>query len=221
MATCDYQELLDINPCFLGLSAFNVQLIKTQLLCRLEGGCDLSELLEDAACFASLDVLQIEQLKAQLLCDIVNNEIPIATLFPASAVFTWVVPNPTITGGPFWDNGEPPLFTCGDTTVDLKTEYFFGLFQEQNPNEQLSSDQINCMIAIAEIIVDDYLAGTGETEVSRIYWWEWISGNFNALRGTIKGDSGNCDPNSPIGDSTGNFPAGAVELSIKLCVTPP
>lgn len=222
MATCDYQDLLDINPCFSGLSAFNVQVIKTQLLCQWARGCDISSLLEDAACFASLDVVQMEQLKAQLLCNIVNNEIPIATLYPASAVFTWVVPTAEIDGAPFWDNGDPPEFSCGDTTVDLETSYYFGLLQGQNPNDFLTAHQIECMIEIAQIVVDDYLTGSGDTEVSREYWWQWVPGPlFGFLRGDAKAASDNCDPNNPVGNTNGNFPGGAVELSIKLCVTPP
>jgi hypothetical protein len=75
---CDVQELIDTNPCLMTLNPWQIEIVKTQMLCGiknfLDSGapitCDIQELLSDAACFNALNGRQLSAIQAQLLCDI-------------------------------------------------------------------------------------------------------------------------------------------------------
>lgn len=71
--TCDFQELIDIDPCLSALSPFDVQVVKTRLLCLMDGGdCVVNELLEDGKCIAGLNPFFVQVLKTQLLCNMAS-----------------------------------------------------------------------------------------------------------------------------------------------------
>ncbi len=78
MATCAYQDLLDVNPCLVALNDHLLEVVITQQLCNLldkienagEVTCDIATLLEQGKCFAALPAHVLKAIQAQLICDI-------------------------------------------------------------------------------------------------------------------------------------------------------
>lgn len=78
MAACVVNDLIAANPCLAALSPFDLQVVKTQMLCNLldklqNGGevtCDIATLLDQGKCFYDLDPFMLEVVEASLLCEI-------------------------------------------------------------------------------------------------------------------------------------------------------
>lgn len=80
MATCNIHDLLSENPCLSALNPFQLEQVKTQMLCSLkntlESGdpvtCDIQTLIDESACFGALNMESLSVVQAQLLCDILS-----------------------------------------------------------------------------------------------------------------------------------------------------
>lgn len=80
MATCDANELVELANCFSCLMPYQLELVKTVLLCQLANpnavnpmaNCDVQALMSDASCFSCLTSFQLSVIQTQLLCEILN-----------------------------------------------------------------------------------------------------------------------------------------------------
>lgn len=81
MATCDVTELTEQASCFACLTPFQLELVKTVLLCQLANpdsedpmaNCDVNALLAAASCFNCLQPFQLAAIQTQLLCEVLGN----------------------------------------------------------------------------------------------------------------------------------------------------
>lgn len=78
MATCSASELVAAAKCFGVLDQWQLELVKTSLLCQIlqlndpMATCNVQELLNDANCFACLSQKDLEVIQTQLLCEILQ-----------------------------------------------------------------------------------------------------------------------------------------------------
>ena len=212
-ATCDVQALLDIDPCKAGLNPYLAEVVRTQIYCEIKNfyetgetpTCDIQTLLDNAVCFGSLNEVILAVIQTQLLCDIL----------------TLIVnpPDPPPEEEIVWDGGDEPTFECAETKVDLSASYYFGIFQEQNPNGILSVEQRACMIDILDVLIADYITANGGTVLSRQNWWAFTAATFVGYSGVSKAGSGVCDPNDPTGNVNVLF-NGAYYPAVQICWQP-
>lgn len=78
MAVCSLADTID--PCIMALSPWQLELVKTQMLCGIKNflessepvTCDIQDLLDEAQCFNGVQPAVLSAIQAQLLCDISN-----------------------------------------------------------------------------------------------------------------------------------------------------
>lgn len=212
-ATCDVQALLNIDPCKAGLNPFLAEVVRAQIYCEIKNyydtgevpTCDIATLLESGKCFAALPTFIVSVIQVQLLCDILG--------------FILNPPEPPPEEDLVWNDGEPPPFTCADTLVDITAGYYFGIFQEQNPNGIYDQQTKACMVSILDVLIADYITANGGTVVSRQNWWAYRADTFVGYSGVSKANSGVCDPNDPTGDVNVLY-NGAYYPAVQICWQP-
>lgn len=207
MAECDYQSLLSDGKCFAALSPFTLEVVKTQLLYQISGSAQtVDQLIAEAACYPDLPAFQVELLKTQILCDIAGGVVP----DPPD-------PDPG-EPPPIFNGGDPPAFECAGDATSIDSGYYFGLLLGEDPNAMLSQEQIDCMSAILDILVAEYLIAEGRTLISRQDYWQWDPSVFTHYSGLAKA-AVNCDPNSSLGNVSVLY-NGAYSLYAQICLEP-
>lgn len=121
------------------------------------------------------------------------------------------------------DGGEPDL-TCeeGDLPGSFLGQYWWGLTEDQNPNEVLTPSQRACAVSLLLIEYSQFkdTAGLEIHEESAVYW-HFESGVIGQKFGFLKWQSGNCDPQNPDGEPPPLFSGSGWTAAIDYCYTPP
>lgn len=79
MAVCSPQDLLNVGKCFACLTPYQLELVKTALLCQIlqnsnpVATCDAQTLLNSAKCLECLTTAQLALIQTQLLCEILGS----------------------------------------------------------------------------------------------------------------------------------------------------
>lgn len=78
MAVCSPEDLLNTSKCFACLTPYQLELVKTALLCQIlqisnpMATCDAQTLLDNAKCLKCLTPGQLALIQTQLLCEIMS-----------------------------------------------------------------------------------------------------------------------------------------------------
>lgn len=120
----------------------------------------------------------------------------------------------------FWDEGHttptPPTCEAPDSILPLYSQYGWGLATDQNPNEELSADQL--ANALALFFNERTIALSGYTPLAYgALYWAYYPGSATALSGLHKAASGSTDPTDPTGNQSVLF-NGYYYIAQDVCV---